>query len=46
MKCGISNADAERQVARLGERLKQTTLLPSLLAPTSPSKRPENPELF
>lgn len=42
-KCGISNADAERQVARLYKKnaSKNATLFPCLLAPIPQGKRPE-----
>lgn len=45
-KCGISNADAERQVARLYKKnaSKNATLFPFLLAPIPQGKRPEWPK--
>lgn len=48
-KCGISNADAERQVARLykknaSKKKKNATLFPYLLAPIPQGKRPGWPK--
>lgn len=42
-KCGISNEDAERQVARHYKKnaSKNATLFPFLLAPIPQGKRPE-----